>query len=256
MKIAIIGAGNMGGALAGAVDTSVHSLIVANPSEGKLEALKANNPSIGVTTSNTQAAAGADVIILAVKPWVLPSVIDELRPALRAAKTVISVVAGVEAADLASAIGEGAPVCYYMIPNTAVAVGEGMTFVSSCGASSGTDAMLEELLARTGHIMFVEPRQMTAGMAVASCGIAYAMRYIRAAAEGGVELGLTPSMATEAVARTLRGAAALLEAHGMHPEQEVDRVTTPGGVTIRGLNAMEAAGFTAAVIAGIKASKP
>lgn len=246
----------MGGALARAVDTSVHTLRVANPSLPKLEALKTECPGTEVFTSNIEAAAGADIIILAVKPWILPSVIGELRSSLSKAQAVISVVAGVEASALASMIGEKAPACYYVIPNTAVAVGEGMTFISAQGASDEMNQTVKALLGRSGKILFVEPRQMTAGMAVASCGIAYAMRYIRAASEGGVELGLPADTATKAVAQTLRGAAALLEARGLHPEQEVDRVTTPGGVTIRGLNAMERAGFTASVIAGIKASKP
>ncbi len=256
MNISIIGAGNMGGALAAAIDSTLHTVRVSNPSAGKLEVLKSEHPDVQIFTSNKEAVSGADIIILAVKPWILPGVIEELRKELLIAKAIISVVAGVEARELCSMIGEGAPACYYMIPNTAIAVGQGMTFVSAYGSDPAMDSDVRELLARSGELMFVEPRQMTAGMAVASCGIAYAMRYIRAAAEGGVELGLAPDKATKAVAQTLRGAAALLEKRGLHPEQEVDRVTTPGGVTIRGLNAMEQAGFTAAVIAGIKASKP
>ena len=91
---------------------------------------------------------------------------------------------------------------------------------------------------------------------LASCGTAFALRYVRASAEGGVELGLYPKEALEAVLQTVRGAADLLEAHGTHPEAEIDRVTTPGGITIKGLNAMEEAGFSAAVVAGLKAWKP
>ena len=92
------------------------------------------------------------------------------------------------------------------------------------------------------------------GRALCSCGIAFAFRYIRAAMEGGVELGLYPQKAREGVLQTLRGAIALLESNGSHPEQEVDRVTTAGGITIKGLNEMEHAGFTSAVIRGLKAS--
>ena len=256
MNVTLIGAGNMGAALACAIDSAANKVKVANPSTHKLEALKALHPAIEVFTSNTEAALGADVIILAVKPWVLPAVVTELQRELKACSAVVSVVAGTEASALAQMIGDDAPACYYLIPNTAVAVGQGMSFISSYSSTPQIDSAISDLLAPTGKVMFVNPSQMTAGMAVASCGIAYAMRYIRAAAQGGVELGLQPAVATQAIAQTLRGAAELLEQRGLHPEQEIDRVTTPGGITIKGLNAMEAAGFSAAVVAGIKASKP
>ncbi|MBQ5722120.1 MAG: pyrroline-5-carboxylate reductase, partial [Bacteroidaceae bacterium] len=97
--------------------------------------------------------------------------------------------------------------------------------------------------------------QMNAGMALASCGIAYAMRYIRAATEGGVELGMYAHEAQQIVAQTLKGAVSLLEANHSHPEAEIDKVTTPGGITIKGLNAMERNGFSNSVIEGLKASK-
>ena len=102
--------------------------------------------------------------------------------------------------------------------------------------------------------MVVEERQMGACTALSSCGIAYVMRYIRAACEGGVELGLYPNQARTIMLQTMAGAVALLNATGSHPEVEIDRVTTPGGITIKGLNAMEANGFTHAVIEGLKAS--
>ncbi|MDE6489406.1 MAG: NAD(P)-binding domain-containing protein [Paramuribaculum sp.] len=256
MRVAIIGAGNMGSALAGVIDKSTSQVIVANPSDGKLERLKKAYPAVEVTPSNVMAAEGADVVVLAVKPWVLHEVIDELRGCLVRSRAVVSVVAGVEPAELFEMIGQDSPACFYMIPNTAVSVGEGMSFICSTGADEKLRHEVTALFASGGEIMEVGPRQMTAGMALASCGIAYAMRYIRAAVQGGVELGLSPAVATGAVARTLRGAAALLESHGSHPEEEIDRVTTPGGLTIKGLNAMESAGFSAAGIAGLKASVP
>ncbi len=91
-------------------------------------------------------------------------------------------------------------------------------------------------------------------MSLSSCGIAYAFRYIRAAMEGGVEMGIYPHVAKEVVLQTLRGAIDLIEANNSHPEVEIDKVTTPGGITIKGLNEMEAQGFTNAVIKGLKAS--
>ena len=97
---------------------------------------------------------------------------------------------------------------------------------------------------------------MNAGMVLASCGIANALRYVRAATEGGVQLGFRAGEAQHIVAQTLRGAASLLDADGAHAETEIDKVTTPGGLTIRGLNAMEQAGFSNAVIRGLLAAMP
>jgi len=109
------------------------------------------------------------------------------------------------------------------------------------------------LFDRLGKTLIVDERRLQAGMMVASCGTAFALRYARAAMEGGVQLGLYPHEALEAVYQTMKGAVDLAASRGTHPEAEIDRVTTPGGITIRGLNAMEEAGFTAAVIAGLKA---
>jgi pyrroline-5-carboxylate reductase len=115
--------------------------------------------------------------------------------------------------------------------------------------------MVKTVFDAMGQSAVIEERQMTAATALCSCGIAFAMRYVRAATEGGVELGIYAHQAKDYVLQTLRGAVELLEATGNHPEAEIDRVTTPGGITIRGLNAMEAHGFTNAVIQGLKASK-
>ena len=105
---------------------------------------------------------------------------------------------------------------------------------------------------RLGQTRVVGEKQLRAGTLLASCGIAYAMRYIRAASEGGVEIGFRADDAKDIVLQTVKGAVALLQATGEHPEQAIDRVTTPGGITIRGLNAMEQAGFTKAVVEGLK----
>ena len=145
------------------------------------------------------------------------------------------------------------PALSVSMPNTAVALGESMTFVV---AAHGRPSRAVELFGALGKVMEIPEKQLGAATALASCGIAYAMRYVRAAEEGGVELGFRAADARQIVVETLRGAAALLSRDGAHPEAEIDKVTTPGGLTIRGLNAMEEAGFTASVIAGLKASQP
>ena len=129
--------------------------------------------------------------------------------------------------------------------------------IIGAGAMGGAVArgLAESVFCRLGAVKDIEERLLPAATALASCGIAYALRYIRAAVEGGVELGFRASDAQEIVTATVRGAAALLSVDGAHPEVEIDRVTTAGGITIRGLNAMEQAGFTPAVIAGLKAGR-
>lgn len=260
MKIAVIGAGNMGGALvrgwAGAENAP--RIVVANPSAAKLEAIRSEYPDVDVTSDNRRAASDADVVVIAVKPWLVGGVIEQLRDILLTrTRMLVSVAAGIYPDALSSMISPDSPLrlpVFYAIPNTPVAVREGMVFYTAANASDSDVDSFDSLARMLGKAIMVTPSQMDAGMAVASCGIAYAMRYIRAAVEGGVELGLRPAQAQEAVIQTLRGAVALLEANGDHPEQEIDRVTTPGGYTIRGLNAMEESGFTAAVIRGLRAS--
>lgn len=261
MKIAIIGAGNMGGAVARGIaachDSFNAEIWIANPSASKLEAIKDEYPFVNTTHSNDEAVRGAQVIILAVKPWKLAEVADALeKSAFNSCEAMISMAGGVGLSGICEIFkkytSSGRPY-YYVIPNTAASIGESMTFIASSQPDSPTNELVRQIFDCVGRSMVVEERFMNAGMAVASCGIAFVMRFIRAMEEGGVELGLYPAWARQAAIQTLRGAADLLEANGDHPEQEVDKVTTPGGLTIRGLNAMEENGFSGAVIKGLRA---
>ena len=146
------------------------------------------------------------------------------------------------------------PATYLIIPNTAIATMSSMTFIASARSSAAQERELLDIFNELGKAMLVEEKLIPAGTSLASCGIAYALRYIRAAMEGGVELGFRADDAKHIVMQTLRGAADILAANDAHPEAEIDRVTTPGGLTIKGLNAMEAAGFTHSVIEGLRAS--
>ena len=256
MKIAIIGAGNMGGAtalgLAGALPDA--RITVTAKHAATLERFAAR----GLQTSldNASAAADADLVILGVKPWLAQGVLAELRTAL-AGKVLVSFVAGVPAAELRSWLdGSGVKGIYSVIPNLAIEVGESMSFIHEISGTPETLATVQGLFDAVGRTAVVDEKRLNAGMMLASCGTAFALRYVRASTEGGVELGLYPQEALDAALQTVRGAAALLAARGTHPEAEIDRVTTPGGITIKGLNAMEEAGFSAAVIAGLKAWKP
>jgi pyrroline-5-carboxylate reductase len=262
MKIAIIGAGNMGGAVARGLAKgtliATSDIYVANPSTPKLEALKSEFPEINTTTDNRSAAADADLIILAVKPWKVEHVIEELKPHLDYThQAVASMVGGLGMAQLVEWLSKGEqrrPTAYIIIPNTAIATMSSMTFIASLHATTEQERELLDIFGELGRAMLIEESAMPAATSLASCGIAYALRYIRAAMEGGVEIGMRADDAKHIVMQTLRGAVDVLAASNAHPEAEIDRVTTPGGLTIKGLNAMEAAGFTHSVIEGLRAS--
>lgn len=259
IKVSVIGAGNMGGAVARGLAESgnEYEVMVSNPSVGKLEAIRRDFPQIMTTCSNRECASGGDVIVLGVKPWKVKDVIRELRPVweskeCRKEPVLVSLAAGIDTEALRDMAGREVAI-YRAIPNTAVSVRSGVTFVCRETPDEQSDRIVSEIFSTMGLTEIVEERMLDAGMAVASCGMAFMMRMLRAMTEGGVELGLYPEMALHAAAATMRGAAELIGKNGLHPEQEVDKVTTPGGLTIRGLNAMEEAGFTGAIIKGLRA---
>lgn len=259
MNIAIIGVGAMGGAIAdgllnaGCVQGS--DLWLANPHTEKMLHFQEKGANIG--SDNRQAVAHAEIVFLCVKPWLAEQVLTEIKPALDYnTQTLVSVVAGLKGERICQLLDkEGQqPQALLAIPNTAISVGQSMTFLVPASADQEHTEQVAALLRNVGKVMVTEERLLSAGMALASCGIAYAMRYARAATEGGVELGIRATDAKDIVLQTMTGAAALLQQTGSNPEEEIDKVTTPGGYTIRGLNEMEHAGFSSAVIRGLKAS--
>lgn len=231
------------------------NISVANPTAQKLEHFALQGAS--VTTDNKTAAEGADIVIIAVKPWLVEQVVNELKPVLNYTRqTIITVAAGISGNQFTAWLkkDDAVPQTFIVIPNTAIAVLASMTFIVPVNATADTTTTVKALFDNVGQAMITDERHLSAGMTLASCGIAYAMRYVRAAAEGGVELGFKADMAKDIVLQTMKGAVELLQANGNHPEAEIDKVCTPGGLTIRGLNEMEHAGFTSAVIRGLKAA--
>lgn len=251
----------MGGAIACGLAASGHcsegEIVCSNPTTAKLEKLKQQYDIIATTTNNVEAAKDADIVVLAVKPWLAEDVMQEITASFDAPeKILVSVVAEQSFATLRAWLSNAKcqPAIFRVIPNTAISVGESMTFVAEDGATTAQRELIMEIFSLMGEAMLVSEKILEVGMVLASCGIAFALRYVRAAAEGGVELGAPAAQATRIVAATLKGAAELLLRNESHPEQEIDKVTTAGGITIKGLNEMEHAGFTSAVIRGLKAS--
>jgi len=258
LKIAIIGAGNMGGAIARGLSrgtmVDTNRIFVSDVSEKNLADLKQFSPEISVSTSNREIIEGASIIILAVKPWLVEIVAKEIESRIDYKKQIlVSIAAGVNFERMAELFDTDASM-FRVIPNTAIDVLQSVSTISSYNATKEQEELILSLFAELGKAFLVPESQLNAFMSLSSCGIAYAFRYIRAAMEGGVEMGVYPNVAKEVVLQTLRGAIDLLEANASHPEVEIDKVTTPGGITIKGLNEMEANGFTNAVIKGLKAS--
>ena len=256
MRISIIGSGNIGGAIARGLAKGTmfkaSDITCTAQSDETLEKMRKIDPDFILTHDNVEAARNADIIIIAVKPWRVEMIIDEIKSVLDFEKQIIVSVAAGVTFDLLNT---------YLTKNTdfdclaTPTIFRIMTFVSARNASKEQTDLIIHIFNELGNAMLVEERLMGAGTALASSGLAFALRYIRAAIEGGVELGFYPKQAQEIVVHTVKGAVDLLLENKSNPEMEIDKVTTPGGITIKGLNEMELSGFTSSVIRGLKASK-
>lgn len=260
MKISVIGAGAMGGAIVeGLLKTNEYKtadITVADPYAPILD--KFAQKGVSVTSDNHVAAEGADIVMVVVKPWLVENVLKDIKDSLDYSRQqLVLVAAGIKSEQVIAWMNkgeEGTLPFYLVIPNIAIAELQSMTFIVPVGATSAQCDTIKQIFDNMGESIITEERLLGAGTTLASCGIAYAMRYVRAAVEGGVELGFKAKDSEKIVLQTVKGAVELLQATGEHPEAAIDKVTTPGGVTIRGLNEMEHAGFTSAVIRGLKAA--
>jgi pyrroline-5-carboxylate reductase len=251
-RIAILGGGNLGQALArgwtvaGVVKAGDLQVVRRRPE--RLAELR----ELGIRTGsdNRAAAEEADVIVIAVQPQQIESLLDDIAESLDPKRhTVISVVSGVSIAVLGAHL-KGVRIVRAM-PNTAVTIRESMTCLAARPehASALDDAKV--LFDAVGKTLVIAEDMMIPATALCACGVAFFLRAVRAASQGGIEIGFHPDEAMLLAAQTARGAASLLMREGSHPEAEIDRVTTPRGCTIAGLNEMEHQGFSSALIKGI-----
>jgi pyrroline-5-carboxylate reductase len=252
-SIAVLGGGNLGAALArGWVAAGVVApgeIHVTRRQPEKLNDLESEGFAVG--GDNLAAVRAADVIVLAVQPQQLDDLLGEIAPFLDASRhRIVSVVSGAGLARLRTAVPNGVSVVRAM-PNTAVSIGESMTCLS---APDGAEAALQEasvLFDAVGETLVIREELMVPATALCACGIAFFLRCIRAASQGGIEIGFHPEEALLLAGQTARGAAALSLKQDTHPEGEIDRVTTPRGCTIAGLNEMEHQGLSSALIKGL-----
>lgn len=255
-RLAILGAGNIGTAIAsGLVRVGAFDAAAITLTRRKLQLLDPLRAQGFATSSDNKAAvAGADVIVVAVEPSQIDELLAEIAPALEAGRhTVVSVVSDVPLARLREALNGRASVARAM-PNTAVSIGESMTCIAEATDDSKTTELVRSLFDHVGKTAVIDEEQMGAATALGACGIAFFLRAVRAASQGGIEIGFHAKDAVLIASQTARGAASLVLTSDHHPEHEIDRVTTPRGCTIAGLNQMEHAGFSSALIKGITTS--
>ena len=256
LKLAIIGAGNIGLAIAGGLIRS--KLFSANNvilTRRKLDRISdyAKEGFI-LEINNVNAVKQSDIIIIAVEPQQVNPVLDEIKNTLDPQKhSLISVVTGITIKQIQDRVGNEIDVVRAM-PNTAIAINESMTCLASHNGKSNAMKHALEIFSTVGKSMSIDEDQMSAATALGACGIAFFLRMIRAASQGGIEIGFHADKALQIAAQTAKGAATLLLVNERHPEFEIDKVTTPRGVTISGLNQMEHEGLSSAIIKGIVTS--
>jgi pyrroline-5-carboxylate reductase len=252
LKFAIIGAGNMGSAVAeGLLKTGIvkgdHIFMT-----DKRPQILDNFKSMGVHTDedNRKAAAFADAVIIAVKPYHVKSVLEEIKADIVPAKKLLIIIAaGVSISDIEEVTGK-IPI-FRTMPNTAISIQESMTCIAEANSSKEQQELVLTMFNLLGKTVFIPEDLINAATVLGSCGTAYALRFLRASIQGGIEIGFHAEMAQLIASQTILGAAKLILATGHHPEQEIDRVTTPQGITIVGLNEMEHQGFSSALIKGV-----
>lgn len=252
-KVAIIGGGNLGTAIAeGLINSGFilpEHIIITKRNVATLQPLEQKG--VLVSNNNVEAVNYADWVILAVKPFQIKDILEQLKPHLQASRhKLISVITGVWIKDLQEVLGNDFTL-FRAMPNTAIAIQESMTCICKCKATDDDVDYVTDLFNQLGKTVFIEEKLMDASTVLGACGTAYAMRYIRANIQGGIEIGFDAATATLIASQTVKGAAQLLLTKHTHPEQEIDKVTTPKGCTIAGLNEMEHQGFSSSLIKGI-----
>ena len=256
MKITVIGAGNMGGALIKGWNKNGKDIqqTIVEVDKNKLELFKAECPGINTSTDGAEAIKDAEIIIIAVKPWLVEKVINTIKPNLTSKQLLVSIAGGVTISQVQEYLTNcEMPKVFHVIPNIAAEFCESMSFVSAAKDVDKSDIeKVESLFKCVGNAIVCDEKLINPGMLLASCGLAYVMRFLRAQTQAGVEMGFYPKDALNIAMQTMQGAVSLLRETGEHPEAAIDRVTTPGGFTIKGLNEMDHAGFSSAVIKAFK----
>lgn len=254
MKLAIIGAGNLGLSIAKGliVSNAYTTLYLTKRKTSDLKEFE-DFAKVTVTSDNLEAVRNSDILIFAVQPLQLEQILEEIKGELTEKHVLISTVTGVEIRRIEAIVGEEHFIIRAM-PNTAIAIKKSMTCMCSNTMGEKRISIAEAIFNRLGHSVIIPEGKMQAATVICASGIAFWMRLIRATTQGAVQLGFDAKEAQELSMQTCLGAASLLIESGKHPEEEIDKVTTPRGCTIEGLNEMEHNGLSSSLIKGIQVS--
>ncbi|WP_047550845.1 pyrroline-5-carboxylate reductase [Psychroserpens sp. Hel_I_66] len=254
MKIAIIGTGNLGKSIAKGLITN-NAITTLYLTKRNLESIQDFDgyKNVHLTTDNLEAVKYSDILIFAVQPAHFETILNEIKPHLTENHVIISTITGFLIPKIESQIGIDKFIIRAM-PNTAIAVGKSMTCLCSNIQGEKRIKVAQAIFNRLGHTLAIPEAQIQAATVVCASGIAFWMRLIRATTQAAIQLGFDAKEAQELAMYTCEGAANLLITNGDHPEEEIDRVTTPKGCTIEGLNEMEHKGLSSSLIQGMVAS--
>ena len=254
MKIAIIGAGNLGISIAKGIlhSNGATTMYLTKRHPDSIKHFE-NYGNVTVSSDNAEAVKQSDILIFAVQPGHFSDILEEVRELLTEKHVVISTITGYSIEKIESHLGKDNYIIRSM-PNTAISVGKSMTCICSNVKGKERIELAEAIFNRMGHTMEIPEELMQAATVICASGIAFWMRLIRATTQGAIQLGFDAKEAQELAMHTCNGAAGLLIDSGNHPEEEIDKVTTPMGCTIQGLNEMEHQGLSSSLIRGIVTS--
>lgn len=256
VKITIIGCGNLGASITNGL------LSIPGFDPKNLTLTKRNTASLSqfqdkgaiVTSNNLEAVKNADLIILGVKPYNVSPILTEILPEISSHNQIfISLATGITLSEMNQVL-PSETVAFRAMPNIAAEIQESITCICSQNASEDQINLVAELFDSIGFTIPIDEGLMEAATVLGSCGIAYVLRFMRAMIQGGIQIGFDSITASKIVNQTVKGAAELMIKKNIHPEAAIDKVTTPKGCTIVGLNEMEHQGFSSAMVRGVIAS--
>ena len=254
MKTAIIGTGNLGLSIAKGLimGNAITTLYLSRRNTATI-AEYGEYKNVFVTSDNVDAVKKSDILIFAVQPSQMGAILEDIKGELTDKHVIISTITGFQIKQIEDIVGSDQFIIRAM-PNTAIAVGASMTCLASNEKGMKRIKVAEAIFNRLGTTLIIPEKQMQAATVVCASGIAFWMRLIRASTQAAIQLGFDSHEAQTLAMHTCNGASKLLIDSGNHPEEEIDKVTTPMGCTIEGLNEMEHKGLSSSLIQGMVAS--
>ena len=254
-KIAIIGCGNLGlSILRGLLEEkNIKPDSITATKRNTESIIKYSEAGVKITSNNIEAVKNSELVILALKPYNILNIIKEIKPVLNEKHIIVSLASGITISQIKEIIPEQKAI-FRAMPNTAADVKESLTCIATENANPEDIETVKSFFNILGNSVVIGEELMAAATVLGACGIAYVMRFMRAMVQGGIQIGFDSKTASTIVNQTVLGAAQLLIERKNHPEFEIDKVTTPRGCTIVGLNEMEHNGFSSSLIKGIVSS--